>query len=354
MIACVRLFFLFCFCTVKLVLVHHLKKKKKMNSSKLYCGIDMSASTFNICVQTQQGELMHHQLQNNTAGFKALLKICGANYHFVMESTGAFHLPLCFFLHENNGSYSVVNALQIKRFIQMNLERSKTDKIDAKHICIYGIERKPPQYQMPCQQYFECKSLNNAIESITNEITMLSNKIYALKQLKIDNQAVIKSYQHIIKSLRTELKKLELELAKKLNAWQPDLVKQVSSVKGIGKRATAILIVFTQGFKHTENYQQLISYAGLSPKEFTSGKSIRGKVRISKIGGKQLRHTLYMCALNAKSTNAACKVLFDRLVANGKNKKLAIIAVCNKLLKQVFGVVKSGVLYQDNYKKNIA
>ncbi len=48
-----------------------------------------------------------------------------------------------------------------------------------------------------------------------------------------------------------------------------------------------------------------------------------------------------MCALNAKETNGACKELFDRLVAKGKNKKLAVIAVANKLLKQVFGVVKT-------------
>ena len=54
-----------------------------------------------------------------------------------------------------------------------------------------------------------------------------------------------------------------------------------------------------------------------------------------------MRHTLYMCALNAKETNGACKALFDRLVAKGKNKKLAVIAVANKLLKQVFGVVKN-------------
>jgi transposase len=325
-----------------------------MNTTTLYCGIDISATTFDICVQTGFNDFEHHQLPNNASGFKQLLKLCASNYHFVMESTGAFHLPLCFFLEEKNCHYSVVNALQIKRYIQMHLERSKTDKKDAKHICMYGIERNPDQYEMPCEQYFECKTLNNAIETLTQEIVSFTNKLYALKQLKIDNQQVQKSYQLITKNLRQELKKLEQQLVKKLEAWQPELVKQVSSVKGIGKRATAILIVFTQGFKHTESYQQLISYAGLSPKEYSSGKSIRGKVRISKIGGKQLRHTLYMCALNAKATNTACKTLYDRLVAKGKNKKLALIAVCNKLLKQVFGVVKSGVLYQDNFCKKIA
>ena len=77
-------------------------------------------------------------------------------------------------------------------------------------------------------------------------------------------------------------------------------------------------------------------------------------MRICKQGGALLRHTLYMCALNAKETNTACKALFDRLVAKGKNKKLAVIAVANKLLKQVFGVVRTGTLFDRNYYEKIA
>ena len=122
---------------------------------------------------------------------------------------------------------------------------------------------------------------------------------------------------------------------------------------GIGKRATAILIVSTRGFKQTETYQQLISYAGLSPKEYTSSSTIKGKVRICKQSGSLLRNTLHVCALNAKK-NGACKELFDRLVAKGKNKKPAIIAIANKLLKQVFSVVKNECLFDRNYYKKIA
>ena len=325
-----------------------------MNQPILYCGIDMSADSFDICYLQPGGELASDKLPNTSSGFKQLLKLCPPNYRFVMEATGAFHLPLCFFLHEKKCFYSVVNALQIKRYIQMQLERSKTDKKDARHICMYGIERHPNQYQMPDQQYFECRTLNNAIETITAHIVSYSNKIYAARKLKIDADLTLKSYQQIVKTFKNELKKLQAELDKKLMEWQPDLMKQVKSVKAIGKRVAATLIVFTQGFRHTHSYQQLISYAGLSPKEFTSGKSIRGKVRISKIGGKQLRHILYMAALNAKKTNPACKALFERLVLKGKNKKLAIIAVCNKLLKQVFAVIKSGVPYSDQYYKIIA
>ena len=67
------------------------------------------------------------------------------------------------------------------------------------------------------------------------------------------------------------------------------------------------------------------------------------------MGGKNLRDVLYMCVMNAIKTNPACKSLYERLRANGKTGKQGLIAVCNKLLKQVFAVVKNKSLYQPNY-----
>jgi transposase len=56
-----------------------------------------------------------------------------------------------------------------------------------------------------------------------------------------------------------------------------------------------------------------------------------------------------MCAMSVIKTNTACKALYERLKANGKSGKLALVAVCNKLLNQVFAVVKNNSLYQPNY-----
>ena len=321
---------------------------------KLYCGIDISGDTLDICYQTTDATLEWSKCANSQEGLTEIWKLTGKIYHFVMESTGVYQLPFCFFLESKKAKYSVVNALQIKRYIQMKLERNKTDKKDAFHICMYGVEHNPAYYEMPSHLYFECRALNNAIETMTTEITSFKNKLHALSRLDIDKKVIVAGYKKILKDLQAELKRFEVELYIKLEQWQPNLVKQVRSVVGIGKRATAILIVTTQGFKHTDTYQQLISYAGLSPKEYSSGSSIRGRVRICKQGGSVLRHTLYMCALNAKETNGACKELFERLVAKGKNKKLAVIAVANKLLKQVFGVVKNETLFDRNYFKKIA
>jgi hypothetical protein len=68
-----------------------------------------------------------------------------------------------------------------------------------------------------------------------------------------------------------------------------------------------------------------------------------------KKGGKLSKDVLYMCAMNAFKTNTACKTLYERLKGNGKSGKLALIAVCNKLLKQVLAVVKNNTLYQPDY-----
>jgi transposase len=62
-----------------------------------------------------------------------------------------------------------------------------------------------------------------------------------------------------------------------------------------------------------------------------------------------IRSKLFLCSFSAKKANATCAALIYRLVAKGKNKKLALIAVCNKLLKQAFAIVKSGVPYQADF-----
>ena len=82
-------------------------------------------------------------------GFKEIWQQTGKDYHFVMESTGVYQLPFCFFLEAKKAKYSVVNALQIKRYIQMKLERNKSDKKDAFHICMYGVEHNPVAMKCP-------------------------------------------------------------------------------------------------------------------------------------------------------------------------------------------------------------
>ena len=119
-------------------------------------------------------------------------------------------------------------------------------------------------------------------------------------------------------------------------------------------KTALFLIVVTDGFKKFETASQLCSYVGITPTIRESGSSVRGRSRISKVGNKKLRNLVFLAAFSAYKYNKACKALFDRIVAKGKSKKLALIAVANKLLKQAFAIAKSGLPYDENFVSRLA
>ena len=132
-----------------------------------------------------------------------------------------------------------------------------------------------------------------------------------------------------------------------------DLLTRLESIPGLGRKTSLMLIVLTDGFNRFETASALCSYSGLTPTIRQSGSSIKGRPRISKMGNPKLRNLLFMCSFTACKYNKACKAIYDRIVAKGKRKKLALIAVCNKLLKQAFAVAKSGLIYDQNYRSTL-
>lgn len=105
----------------------------------------------------------------------------------------------------------------------------------------------------------------------------------------------------------------------------------------------------TDGFTKFETASQLCSYVGITPTIRQSGSSVRGRSRISKVGNKKLRNLLFLCSFSACKHNKACREIYDRIVNKGKSKKLALIAVSNKLLKQAFAIAKSGSPYDETF-----
>ena len=71
------------------------------------------------------------------------------------------------------------------------------------------------------------------------------------------------------------------------------------------------------------------------------------------MGNQKFRNLLFMCSFNACKYNKACRDNYERLVVKGKSKKLALIAVCNKLLKQAFAIAKSDLIYEDTYRSTL-
>ncbi|MFL1011617.1 IS110 family RNA-guided transposase [Flavisericum labens] len=321
-----------------------------MNKSTEFFGIDISKDVFDVFSL----ETGYNQFTNNEKGFKQFIKKLSKGSLVVMEATGYYHYCLAQYLYEKGYAVSVVNPLSVKRFIQMKLSKVKTDKSDAKSICEYARNNEVPLYTAKDKSQAECLQLLRLMDTYVKHRTAMKNKLDGEKVLGIPSKAVYRSLSRTIKHLNKELALLEARLIDLVKEEQQEQLRLLKTIPGIGEKAAILLVVFTDGFSKFENSKQLCCYAGITPTIRQSGSSVRGRSRISKIGNKKLRNQLFLSSFTACQYNKACRELFERIVAQGKSKKLALLAVCNKLLKQAFAIAKSGLPYNENFVSKMA
>jgi transposase len=317
-----------------------------MNKDIKYFGIDISHLVFDVT----DSDGNYYQFKNSLIGFKKFMKLLDFNSHCVMEATGYYHYQLAYYLQENSVVLSVENPLSVKRFIQMKLSKIKTDKSDSKLICEYAKQVDLKLWQGNSKHQLECLQMTRLLSVYTKQSTMLKNKLHGEAVLGQPSKLVVTSLKRSLRQLKKEIDTIEEKLLLLVNEVHKDVLTRLKSIPGIGKKTSLMLVVLTDGFDRFKSGSELCSYAGLTPIIRQSGSSVNGRARISKIGNQKLRNLLFMCSFNACKYNKACKAIYDRIVAKGKSKKLALIAICNKLLKQAFAIAKSGLIYDDTYR----
>lgn len=317
-----------------------------MNKDIKYFGIDISHLVFDVT----DSNGCYYQFKNTSLGFKKFLKLLGSNSHCVMEATGYYHYQLAYYLLESGVKISVENPLAVKRFIQMKLSKIKTDKSDSKLICEYAKQVELKLWQGNSKHQTECLQMTRLLSVYTKQSTMLKNKLHGESVLGNPSKAVVSSLKRSLKQVQKEMKTLEEKLIILVKQVHQDVLTRLKSIPGIGNKTALMLVVLTDGFERFTSGSELCSYAGLTPVIRKSGSSVNGRPRISKIGNQKLRNLLFMCSFNACKYNKACREIYERIVAKGKSKKLALIAVCNKLLKQAFAIAKSGLVYDQTYR----
>jgi transposase len=317
-----------------------------MSKCKHFFGIDISKDVFDVVDHLDN----HFQFKNDVLGYKDFSKMLDEDSHCVMEVTGCYYQRLATWLYSRSINVSVVNPLSVRRFIQMRLKTSKTDKMDAQMIRLYGESEKPVLWQPPSNHLIEATELHKLIEMLVKQRTALKNKLHGLHAKGISRSPVVTSVRRQIRNLGGEISELENKLEDVIKEYQPDLLARLCSIPGVGKRTAIYLIVLTQGFEKFETSRQLISYLGMNPVIKESGSSVRGKSRISKAGNTHVRNLLFMCSFTACEHNKSCREIYQRIIAKGKSKKLALIAVANKLLKQSLAIAKSGLYYDEDFR----
>jgi transposase len=314
--------------------------------AKVNVGIDISKNSFDVAIPNKKKDgYLHKKFSNNAEGFEKFCKELEPESCCVMEASGVYYLQLAIYLHHQGMRVSVVNPLTIKRFSQMRLMRAKTDKKDAAIIAEYGKVENPVEWKPRAEHMLQMQQLQALQDNLTRQLTRLTNQQESFVQSGIQNDFGVKIVQDEIIHTKQKIKELDDELMRITLEFHSDLITRLQTIKGIGKRAAMTLILITDGFTKFENSKQLCAYVGLSPRIFESGTSVKGKSKICKMGMARMRKLLYMCAMSACKRNKACREMFERLKGRGKNGKLALIAIANKLLKQAFVIGNSKMSY---------
>jgi transposase len=129
-------------------------------------------------------------------------------------------------------------------------------------------------------------------------------------------------------------------------AHQRDLL---TSIPGIGETTAAIILAEMGDWQRFKSAKQFAAFIGLSPREWTSGSSVRGRSQISRMGSTRLRKAFYMPAVVAKNRNPLIGAFCERLLKRGKHSMQVIAAAMRKLAHLAYGVLKSNQPFNPHF-----
>lgn len=316
-------------------------------------GIDVAKQKIEVALLVE-GKIKNKSFKNAAEGFEALAvwlgKLGRERIHACLEATGNYGEDLAIFLHEAGHTVSVVNPARIKGFAQSELIRTKTDKIDAGIIARFCLAMKPEAWTPPSPEIRSLRALARRADNLIDMLTQEKNR------LGTAHDSVIPLIKEHIVYLEDEIEKLRSQIADLIDR-DPDLKRKkdlLASIPGIGKVTIAALLAELDDLDRFKHVRELVAFIGLAPKETLSGSSIKGKPRLCKTGHARLRKALYMPALVSIQCNPLMIAFYRRLKEKGKNGKVIVCAIMRKLVHVIFGVLKSGKMYDPNYKPAFA
>ena len=281
-------------------------------------------------------------------GARALLawlrESCGpeGRIGLVMEATATFGDELATWLLDLDPGLhvAIVNPARTNAFLRSLGLRNKTDDLDAKALAQYGAERKPVPWEKPTLEMAELKDLVRVRMDLVHARTAMALR---LKDHARASKSAAKAMAKIIRTMDGQIKALEVEIRKHLGAHIA-LAKQadrMDSVVGVGLLTAVTVMAELGDLRRFARSRQLTAFAGMSPRRKESGTSVRGKPHLCKQGSARVRAALYLAASAAVRFNPDMKAFYDRLLAQGKVRRVALGAVMRKLLVLMRAVLRA-------------
>lgn len=252
----------------------------------------------------------------------------------VMEATGAYWQGLATALVAAGWMVSVVSPTSVHHYARARLRRAKTDAVDAAVLAAYGRDLHPAPWTPAPPEVQTLQLLIRQRDDLLVMQTETRNRQHALSQLPAVPEAVRAPLAALLALLQEQIATLNTAIRQQAAAAASiaEAITRLQTITGVGLLTAAIVVVETRPLRQGASPAQVVAYAGLDPAPRDSGTSVRGAGHISKTGNARLRQALYMAAVSAVRYNPVLKTFYDRLVARGKRKKVALVAAARKLL----------------------
>ena len=314
---------------------------------KNYIGIDVSKASIDVYDGKKS-----YKFENNEKGFKEVVSLSEdiKNTIFIFEPTGIYSYALSNFCSKKKIKVVMVGPKESRDFARSLKVRSKTDKIDAKVLYKYQLHVEPKMAKVPTINHHAVKvqEMLNVYESILSSKQRFKNQIESTSK---NNKDLLRLLNKLIDNLDTEAQKLfnKIELLLLKDEEVKTKYDAISTIPSIGQKSSLYLCAFFLKYPNA-NAKEMTALIGLDPVMKDSG-TYRGKQRISKQGGQQLRNLLYFPTLCAIQHNDRIKGFYEGLTSRAKTKKLAVIAAMRKLILMAFSLFKSEETYQPLFAK---
>jgi len=256
----------------------------------------------------------------------------------VMEASGGYERQPATELRACALSVAVVNPTYIRRFAQGMGTLAKTDTIDARLIAHFAFVKQPKPQAAKTAEEEELAALVERREQLVSLLSMEKNRLsHASDYSKSSIQNSIQFLAGQIDAIETNIKAL---VAK--SPERQEKLRCMSSFIGVGD-ITAVTLLTEMPELGIESREHIAALAGVAPINRDSGK-MKGRRRT--YGGRaRVRRTLYLAALSASKHNPIISVFYERLLAAGKEKKVALVACMHKILTILNAMLKKGELF---------
>ena len=268
----------------------------------------------------------------------------------VMEATGVYSVELTAWLCEQCAMLApaIVNPERTAAFIKSMGLRNKTDRLDARALAFYGAERKPAPYEPLTPEHRQLRELSRYRDALVAEKVAEGNREEQQPQAKLVRTLQARREQQ----RKRDIKKVEAEMARLIENT-PQLKQDYElliTVPGVAFITAAVILAEMGDLRRFARARQATAFAGVTPRQATSGTSVNGQPHMCKKGNPRVRQALYMAAMSAVRSKTQLRVMYDNLLKQGKLPMVALGAIMRKLITIMRAMLLSNTTFDPLWK----